>query len=82
MTFFKTRKSKRKESVNVHEVNLIDLSDEEHRAMEEESHETDAERLEKLKKIRDTLRQTHQQNVVRSQAGATGHVKSKGERYR
>jgi len=77
-----TRKSKRKESVNVHEVNLIDLSDEEHRAMEEESHETDAERLEKLKKIRDTLRQTHQQNVVRSQAGATGHVKSKGERYR
>ena len=50
--------------------------------MEEESHETDAERLEKLKKIRDTLRQTHQQNIVRSQAGATGHVKSKGERYR
>ena len=63
-------------------MNLIDLSDEEHRAMEEEYHETDAERLEKLKKIRDTLRQTHQQNVVRSQAGAAGHVKSKGERYR
>eukprot|EP00092_Neocalanus_flemingeri_P000006 GFUD01000006.1.p1 GENE.GFUD01000006.1~~GFUD01000006.1.p1 ORF type:complete len:537 (+),score=129.45 GFUD01000006.1:71-1681(+) len=77
-----TKKSKRKESVNVHEVNLIDLSDEEHRAMEEEYQESDAERLEKLKKIRDTLRQTHQQNVVRSQAGAAGHVKSKGERYR
>jgi len=76
------KKSKRKESVNVHEVNLIDLSDEEHRAMEAECQESDAERLEKLKKIRDTLRQTHQQNVVRSQAGATGHVKSKGERYR
>jgi len=77
-----TKKSKRKESLNVHEVNLIDLSDEEHRAMEEEYQESDAERLEKLKKIRDTLRQTHQQNVVRSQAGAAGHVKSKGERYR
>jgi len=76
------KKSKRKESINVHEVNLIDLSDEEHRAMEEEYQESDAERLEKLKKIRDTLRQTHQQNVVRAQAGATGHVKSKGERYR
>ena len=63
-------------------MNLIDLSDEEHRAMEEEYQESDAERLEKLKKIRDTLRQTHQQNVVRSQAGAAGHVKSKGERYR
>lgn len=77
-----TKKSKRKESVNVHEVNLIDLSDEEHRAIDEENQESDAERLEKLKKIRDTLRQNHQQNVVRSQAGATGHVKSKGERYR
>ena len=69
--------------MNVQEVNLIDLSDEEQRAIEEESQESDAERLEKLKKIRDTLRQTHQQNVVRAQAGAVGHVKSgKGERYR
>lgn len=77
------KKAKRKESMNVQEVNLIDLSDEEQRAIEKESQESDAERLEKLKKIRDTLRQNHQQNVVRAQAGAVGHVKSaKGERYR
>ena len=42
------------------EVNLIDLSDEEGRRAlhrEEGEPETDEERLEKLKKIRDTLRQ-------------------------
>ena len=42
------------------EVNLIDLSDEDGRRAlhaEEGEPETDEERLEKLKKIRDTLRQ-------------------------
>lgn len=62
------------------EVNLIDLG-------EGVQSETDAERLEKLRKIRDTLRQNQQQNVVRSQSssvggGAVGQVKSKVERYR
>lgn len=44
--------------------------------------ETDAERLEKLRKIRETLKKTHAQNIARSHSGAAGHVKSKGERYR
>jgi len=71
---------------SVHEVNLIDLSDEEGRKdsqREEGPTETDEERLEKLKKIRDTLRQNHQQNIVRSQAGASSaSIKTKGDRYR
>ena len=44
-------------------MNLIDLSDEEGRRalhLEEGEPETDEERLEKLKKIRDTLRQVRQ----------------------
>ena len=48
-------------------MNLIDLSDEEGRRalhLEEGEPETDEERLEKLKKIRDTLRQVSQ-NVSR-----------------
>lgn len=62
------------------EVNLIDLG-------EGVASETDAERLEKLRKIRDTLRQNQQQNVARTQSssvggGAVGQVKSKVERYR
>lgn len=80
------KKSKETKTRSGHEVNLIDLSDEEGRRalhLEEGEPETDEERLEKLKKIRDTLRQNHQQNVVRAQAGATaGHIKTKGDRYR
>jgi len=47
-----------------------------------EEEDSDAERLEKLRKIRDTLRQTHAQNIARSHSGAAGHIRSKGERYR
>jgi len=64
---------------------LIDLSDEEGRRAlhrEEGEPETDEERLEKLKKIRDTLRQNQQQSIVRAQAGAAAGIKTKGDRYR
>jgi len=44
--------------------------------------ENDAERLEKLRKIRETLKKTHAQNIARSNSGAAGHVRSKNERYR
>jgi len=80
------KKTKEVSRKSVHEVNLIDLSDEEGRKdsqREEGATETDEERLEKLKKIRDTLRQNHQQNIVRSQAGASSaSIKTKGDRYR
>jgi len=79
----KTKDAKKK---SVQEVNLIDLSDEDGRRAlhaEEGEPETDEERLEKLKKIRDTLRQNHQHNVVRAQAGAgAASIKTKGDRYR
>lgn len=82
----KTRKNKDAIKKSNQEVNLIDLSDEEGRReiqKEGAKTETDEERLEKLKKIRDTLKQNHQQNVVRAQAGASsGHIKTKGDRYR
>jgi len=80
------KKSKETGGKTGQDVNLIDLSDEEGRRVaqkEEGDLETDQERLVKLKKIRDTLRQNHQQNLVRAQAGAaSSHIKSKGDRYR
>jgi len=80
----KKTKDARKKSVQ--EVNLIDLSDEDGRRAlhaEEGEPETDEERLEKLKKIRDTLRQNHQHNIARAQTGAgAASIKTKGDRYR
>lgn len=80
------KKTKEARKKSVQEVNLIDLSDEDGRRAlhaEEGEPETDEERLEKLKKIRDTLRQNHQHNVVRAQAGAgSANIKTKGDRYR
>jgi len=79
------KKSKESKSKSGQEVNLIDLSDEEGRRAlhrEEGEPETDEERLEKLKKIRDTLRQNQQQSIVRAQAGAAAGIKTKGDRYR
>merc|ERR1712066_490609 len=70
-------------------MNLIDLSDEEQKAAkkidESESRpETDAERLQKLKKIRETLRLAHQQQLQKSEKSsvAAGLSKSKAEKYR
>merc|ERR1719471_1072952 len=54
-----SKKAKRKEIVNVSEGNLIDLSDEDQK--QEKEPESDAERLKKLKAIRETLRQAQQQ---------------------
>jgi len=44
--------------------------------------ETDAERLAKLKAIRETLRQAQHQMTTKPGQGATGQAKSKGESYR
>lgn len=83
------KKPKRKELVSVKEMNLIDLSDEEQKAAKkideaESRPETDAERLQKLKKIRETLRLAHQQQLQQSEKspGAVGQAKSKAEKYR
>jgi len=70
-----TKKSRRKELVSVGDGNLIDLSDED--VKHEGDSETDADRLKKLKAIRETLRQAQQQQ--RQQSGA---CKNKGEKYR
>ena len=70
-----TKKSRRKELVCVEDGNLIDLSDED--VKHEGDSETDADRLKKLKAIRETLRQAQQQQ--RQQSGA---CKNKGEKYR
>ena len=70
-----TKKSRRKELVSVGDGNLIDLSDED--VKHEGDSETDADRLKKLKAIRETLRQAQQQ-----QRQQTGACKNKGEKYR
>ena len=84
-----TKKPKRKELVSVKEKNLIDLSDEEQKAVSDCRPETDAERLQKLKKIRETLRQAQQQQQHQHQhqqgqksAVASGQTKTKAEKYR
>ena len=82
-----TKKPKRKELVSVKEKNLIDLSDEEQKAVSDCRPETDAERLQKLKKIRETLRQAQQQQQHQHQQGqksavASGQTKTKAEKYR
>lgn len=75
------------------EINLIDLSEESDTEEEEEgeneegesiytSAESEAERREKLRKIREALRQSHAQNIARSKSTASGQLKSKGDRYR
>jgi len=61
---------------------LIDLSDGKPKNEKVEPTETDAERIEKLKKIRETLRTSHEQAVARSQAGGAGNTKPRGDRYR
>jgi len=74
------KKSRRKELVSVGEGNLIDLSDDDQKKVFVEAEgdtETDAERLKKLKAIRETLRQAQQQQ--REQTCAS---KNKGEKYR
>ena len=84
------KKPKRKELVNVKEMNLIDLSDEEQKMAKDKEDsdsrpETDAERLQKLKKIRETLRAAHQQQQRQQSnksAAATGEAKCKAEKYR
>jgi len=76
----KKTKTKKEGESTVTEGNLIDLGE-----SGSEVNETDAERLDKLKKIRDTLRHNHQQNLSsqsNSSSGATGTVKNKAERYR
>ena len=70
-----TKKSRRKELVSVGDGNLIDLSDED--VKHEGDSETDADRLKKLKAIREKIRQAQQQQ--RQQSGA---CKNKGEKYR
>ena len=86
-----TKKPKRKELVSVKEKNLIDLSDEEQKEQKAATDlrpETDAERLQKLKKIRETLRQAQQQQQQQQQqqshksAVASGQTKAKAEKYR
>jgi len=79
-----SKKSKRKESVNVNEGNLIDLSDEDQK--QEKEPESDAERLRKLKAIRETLRQAQQQlhhpSTHHHSTGSSGQTKLKADKYR
>ena len=81
-----SKKTKRKELVNVNEGNLIDLSDEDQK--EEKEPESDAERLRKLKAIRETLRQAQQQlhhpstHHHQHSLGSSGQTKLKADKYR
>ena len=73
------KKSKRKEAVNVSEGNLIDLTDTAvKKIVEPAERESDAERLKKLKAIRDELRQAQQKQLT-SQIKTSS---SSSERYR
>jgi len=71
-----------KASTGKPEGDLIDLSEGKPKNEKVEPTETDAERIEKLKKIRETLRTSHEQAVARSQAGGAGNAKPRGDRYR
>merc|ERR1740128_822570 len=79
------KKGKSRVSQPVTEGPLIDLGAdlEQGRVVTEDTQpETDAERLAKLKAIRETLRQAQHQMSTKPGQGATGQAKSKGESYR